>query len=102
MKLKHLSLLWLFLLVTGCFSSTASQSSQADSKPKISPEKTLAMLDGKKEPGTEAPYAELLDQLQSICYEDRETIAVMVFSLAKKDQEAGFEPDHKELLMLKN
>lgn len=85
----------IYLLIAslmGCAGAKTQNSSKTSSKKLDMPTgHKLALLDGKKEPSEVEIYSNEFKKLQSLCIEDDESLGAMVFGIAKKGKEAGYE-----------
>ncbi len=94
------SLLGFATAVSGCQSAASDLPSKTGLSSESIPNLTigLARMDGHTEPGAEQPYEAVLTELEKICTEDREDIALMAFTLAEKWEELGYQTSQLDSL----
>lgn len=62
------------------------------------PEQLFSQLDGVTDSGTVQTYTILLDRLDSKCFDRRNEVALMVYSLNRLNREAGYSESYLDTL----
>lgn len=82
----------LVALLVGCSANARTQQNPSTSgNQKIDFPKALASKDGRKQPAEIDVYRKQFQKLEKLCVENDESLAGMIYTIAKKGKAAGYE-----------